>query len=141
MGEREDEARAAQQELEAALKELEAQEKAYNDKKEELKKKSEEGGVVSRNKPLTNWLNFLLRILFLFAVPRSPKRPLSRRLKRLPRPLLMPLPPLRLLLKLLPMPARKLRNPPTKPPLLVKPLKKLLHKLVKPLNKLVRLPC
>merc|ERR1712137_610034 len=42
--EREDEARAAQQELEAALKELEAQEKAYNDKKEELKKKSEEGG-------------------------------------------------------------------------------------------------
>merc|ERR1712137_920693 len=48
--EREAEARAAQQELEAALKELEAQEKAFNDKKEDLKRKSEEGGVVSRNK-------------------------------------------------------------------------------------------
>merc|ERR1712063_5013 len=44
------EAKAAQQELEAALQELHAQEKAYNDKKAELQKKSEEGGVVSRNK-------------------------------------------------------------------------------------------
>jgi len=43
-------AEAAQQELEAALQELHAQEKAYNDKKAELQKKSEEGGVVSRNK-------------------------------------------------------------------------------------------
>merc|ERR1712063_75550 len=43
-------AKAAQQELEAALQELHAQEKAYNDKKAELQKKSEEGGVVSRNK-------------------------------------------------------------------------------------------
>merc|ERR1712137_885693 len=48
--EREAEAKAAQQELEAALQELHAQEKAYNDKKAELQKKSEEGGVVSRNK-------------------------------------------------------------------------------------------
>merc|ERR1711974_427097 len=47
---REAEALAAQQELEAALQELHAQEKAYNDKKAELQKKSEEGGVVSRNK-------------------------------------------------------------------------------------------
>jgi len=47
---REEEAKAAQKELEAALAELEAEEKAYNDKKEMLKKKSEEGGVVSRNK-------------------------------------------------------------------------------------------
>merc|ERR1712137_738601 len=43
-------AKAAQQELEAALQELHAQEKAYNDKKAELQRKSEEGGVVSRNK-------------------------------------------------------------------------------------------
>jgi len=48
--EREREAIAAKQELEAALKELEAEEKAFNDKKETLKRKSEEGGVVSRNK-------------------------------------------------------------------------------------------
>ena len=46
--EREREAIAAKQELEAALKELEAEEKAFNDKKETLKRKSEEGGVVSR---------------------------------------------------------------------------------------------
>ena len=46
--ERESEAKAAQQELEAALQELHAQEKAYNDKKADLQKKSEEGGVVSR---------------------------------------------------------------------------------------------
>ena len=46
--EREAEAKAAQQELEAALQELHAEEKAYNDKKAELQRKSEEGGVVSR---------------------------------------------------------------------------------------------
>jgi len=40
----------AQQELEAALAELHAQEEAYNQKTETLKKKSEEGGVVSRNR-------------------------------------------------------------------------------------------
>ena len=45
---REAEAKAAQQELEEALKALEAEEKAFNDKKEDLKRKSEEGGVVSR---------------------------------------------------------------------------------------------
>ena len=43
-------AEKAQKELEAALAELEAQERAYNEKTETLKKKSEEGGVVSRNK-------------------------------------------------------------------------------------------
>jgi len=47
---REAEAKAAQVELEAALAEVHAQEKAYNDKKESLEKKSQEGGVVSRNK-------------------------------------------------------------------------------------------
>jgi len=41
---------AAQQELEAALAEVKAQEDAYNNKKAELERKSEEGGVVSRNK-------------------------------------------------------------------------------------------
>jgi len=46
----EEEARAAQAELEAALKELKAQEDAYNSKTASLEKKSEEGGVVSRNK-------------------------------------------------------------------------------------------
>eukprot|EP01095_Lingulamoeba_sp_RSL-Kostka_P017199 TRINITY_DN87_c0_g2_i2.p1 TRINITY_DN87_c0_g2~~TRINITY_DN87_c0_g2_i2.p1 ORF type:complete len:301 (-),score=176.41 TRINITY_DN87_c0_g2_i2:331-1233(-) len=40
----------AQKELEAALAELHAQEEAYNNKTETLKKKSEEGGVVSRNR-------------------------------------------------------------------------------------------
>ena len=45
---RESEAKAAQQELEEALRALEAEEKAFNDKKEDLKRKSEEGGVVSR---------------------------------------------------------------------------------------------
>merc|ERR1712232_879307 len=48
--EKENEAKAAQSELEAALAELKAQEKAYNDKKLDLEKKSQEGGVVSRNK-------------------------------------------------------------------------------------------
>ena len=42
------EAQAAQREVEAALAEVQAQEKAYNDKKADLEKKSEEGGVVSR---------------------------------------------------------------------------------------------
>merc|ERR1712014_382166 len=46
----EEEARAAQAELEAALKELKEQEDAYNSKTAALQKKSEEGGVVSRNK-------------------------------------------------------------------------------------------
>jgi len=48
--ETEAEAKAAQQELEVALSALHAEEKAYNDKKIELEKRSEEGGVVSRNK-------------------------------------------------------------------------------------------
>ncbi|KAL6077703.1 Signal recognition particle receptor FtsY [Balamuthia mandrillaris] len=47
---REVEAKAAQKELEAALAELKAQEDAYNRKTEELKRASEEGGLVSRNK-------------------------------------------------------------------------------------------
>jgi len=44
------EAIQAQRELEAALAELKAQEDAYNNKKADLEKKSQEGGVVSRNK-------------------------------------------------------------------------------------------
>ncbi|KAL6057218.1 Helicase [Balamuthia mandrillaris] len=44
------EAKAAKRELEAALAELHAQEQAYNQKTEQLKKASEEGGMVSRNK-------------------------------------------------------------------------------------------
>ena len=36
--------------IEAALAELKAQEDAYNQKKADLEKKSQEGGVVSRNK-------------------------------------------------------------------------------------------
>jgi len=43
-------AAAAKIELEAALAELKAQEDAYNSKKEDLQRKSQEGGVVSRNK-------------------------------------------------------------------------------------------
>merc|ERR1712232_1267827 len=46
----EEDAKAAQAELEAALAEVKAQEDAYNSKTEDLKKKSETGGVVSRNK-------------------------------------------------------------------------------------------
>ena len=42
--------KASQLELEAALAEVKKQEDAYNAKTETLKKKSEEGGVVSRNK-------------------------------------------------------------------------------------------
>merc|ERR1711874_42097 len=42
--------KAAQDELEAALAEVKSQEDAYNSRTEELKKKSETGGVVSRNK-------------------------------------------------------------------------------------------
>jgi hypothetical protein len=41
---------AAQAEVAAALAEVKAQEDAYNNKTEQLKKASEEGGVVSRNK-------------------------------------------------------------------------------------------
>ena len=44
------ESAAAQKELEAALAELKAQEDAYNNKKLDLERKSQEGGVVSRNK-------------------------------------------------------------------------------------------
>lgn len=40
----------AQEELNAALAELHAQEKAFNDRTEDLKRKSEEGGIVSRNR-------------------------------------------------------------------------------------------
>jgi len=47
---REEELRLAKIELEAALAELKAQEDAYNNKKADLERKSEEGGVVSRNK-------------------------------------------------------------------------------------------
>ncbi|KAL6047634.1 TolA protein [Balamuthia mandrillaris] len=47
---REEELRVAKAELEAALKELQAQEEAYNNKTAELKRASEEGGLVSRNK-------------------------------------------------------------------------------------------
>eukprot|EP01115_Flamella_aegyptia_P007627 TRINITY_DN3183_c0_g2_i4.p1 TRINITY_DN3183_c0_g2~~TRINITY_DN3183_c0_g2_i4.p1 ORF type:complete len:356 (+),score=150.08 TRINITY_DN3183_c0_g2_i4:28-1068(+) len=47
---KEQESIAAKAELEAALAELKAQEDAYNQKTETLKKKSEEGGVVSRNR-------------------------------------------------------------------------------------------
>jgi len=46
----EEDARAAQAELEAALAEVHAQEEAYNNKKAELERKSEEGGVVSKNR-------------------------------------------------------------------------------------------
>ena len=47
---REEELAAAKAELEAALAELKAQEDAYNSKTEDLKRKSEEGGLVSRNR-------------------------------------------------------------------------------------------
>lgn len=43
-------AKQAQAELEAALRELKAQEDAYNQRTEELKQRSETGGLVSRNK-------------------------------------------------------------------------------------------
>jgi len=46
----EEEARAAQAELEAALAEVQAQEDAFNKKTAELEKKTQEGGVVSKNK-------------------------------------------------------------------------------------------
>merc|ERR1711868_50299 len=42
--------KAAQEEVEAALAEVKSQEDAYNSRTEELKQKSETGGVVSRNK-------------------------------------------------------------------------------------------
>ena len=42
--------KAAQDEVESALAEVKAQEDAYNSKTESLKKASEEGGVVSRNR-------------------------------------------------------------------------------------------
>jgi DNA repair exonuclease SbcCD ATPase subunit len=47
---KEAELRAAQAELDAALAEVKAQEDAYNARTEELKRKSGEGGVVSRNR-------------------------------------------------------------------------------------------
>eukprot|EP00008_Paramoeba_atlantica_P005256 CAMPEP_0201487400 /NCGR_PEP_ID=MMETSP0151_2-20130828/12828_1 /ASSEMBLY_ACC=CAM_ASM_000257 /TAXON_ID=200890 /ORGANISM="Paramoeba atlantica, Strain 621/1 / CCAP 1560/9" /LENGTH=421 /DNA_ID=CAMNT_0047872417 /DNA_START=27 /DNA_END=1292 /DNA_ORIENTATION=+ len=47
---REEEVRKSQEELAAALAEVQKQEEAYNSKTQLLKKKSEEGGVVSRNK-------------------------------------------------------------------------------------------
>ena len=43
-------ARQAKEELEEALRQLHAEEEAYNKKKADLEKKSQEGGVVSRNK-------------------------------------------------------------------------------------------
>jgi len=47
---REAEAKKAKAELEAALADLKAEEDSYNNKTKELERKSEEGGVVSRNK-------------------------------------------------------------------------------------------
>jgi len=47
---REAEAKAAKEELERALAELKAQEDAYNNKTAELKRKSEEGTIVQKNK-------------------------------------------------------------------------------------------
>ena len=47
---REAEAKKAKAELDAALAALKAEEDAYNNKTKELERKSEEGGVVSRNK-------------------------------------------------------------------------------------------
>merc|ERR1712137_274706 len=47
---READAKKAKQELEAALAELKSQEDAYNNKTAELTKKSEQGGVVQKNK-------------------------------------------------------------------------------------------
>ncbi|KAL6070573.1 Merozoite surface protein 3a [Balamuthia mandrillaris] len=47
---KEEELRAAKEEQEAALAEVKAQEDAYNNKTAELKRASEEGGLVSRNK-------------------------------------------------------------------------------------------
>jgi len=47
---KEAEAKAATAELEVALQELKAQEDAFNSKTEDLKRKSEEGSVVSQNK-------------------------------------------------------------------------------------------
>jgi len=47
---KEAESKAAQQELEVALRELKAQEDAFNAKTEDLKRKSNEGSVVSQNK-------------------------------------------------------------------------------------------
>jgi len=46
----ENDAKRAKAELEEALKALHAEEEAYNKKKADLEKKSQEGGVVSRNK-------------------------------------------------------------------------------------------
>jgi len=48
--EREAAAKKAKAELDAALADLKAEEDAYNNKTKELERKSEEGGVVSRNK-------------------------------------------------------------------------------------------
>lgn len=45
-----DTARAAEAEVRATLAELEAQQKAYDDRTEELKQKSETGGLVARNR-------------------------------------------------------------------------------------------
>ena len=47
---REEEVRAAQSEVEAALAEVQKQQAAYDAKTEELKQKSETGGVVSRGR-------------------------------------------------------------------------------------------
>lgn len=47
---REEESRVAQAELAAALEDLKREEEAFNQKKADLERKSEEGGVVSRNK-------------------------------------------------------------------------------------------
>jgi len=47
---REQEAKIARRELEAALAEVKAQEDAYNSKTDDLKRKSEEGSVVQKNK-------------------------------------------------------------------------------------------
>jgi len=50
MQEKERAAKKAEAELQQALAELKAQEDAYNNRTEELKRKSSEGGVVSKNK-------------------------------------------------------------------------------------------
>lgn len=93
--------KAAQEEVDAALAEVKAQEDARNNKTEDLKRKSTQGGKrtqpldtlfmgclfriqvwCSKTRPRTNWRNTWPKIPFPSAGPRSPSRQPSKRPRR-----------------------------------------------------------
>lgn len=67
---REQESKQAKRELEAALAEVKSQEDARNNKTAELQKKTEEGGLVSRNKAKAELAQHLAEVILFVKLDR-----------------------------------------------------------------------